>query len=70
MRRRIEVVEGAPCACVAKTDRERDGDAFRITCRACDAEWWRGLTETVEKRNNPLIGSGMGPGRPRLVRAS
>ena len=43
MRRRIEVVEGQPCGCVAKTDRERVADEWSIVCRACGETWWWGL---------------------------
>ena len=58
MRRRIEVVEGVPCACVAKTDRERVADEWRVTCRACGVAWWWGLVEVAEARTVAKHGRG------------
>ena len=40
---RIEVVEGAPCPCGARADRERDGETWRVTCVECGTEWRIGL---------------------------
>ncbi len=64
--RRIELTEGRPCACVAKTDRERDGESWRIVCRSCGESWWRGLVEVAEDRAVPTHGQGLARG----VRAS
>ena len=58
--RRIELTEGRPCACVARTDRERDGESWRIVCRLCGESWWRGLLEVAEAR--PVAKHGRGRG--------
>ncbi len=55
---RIELTEGRPCACVARTDRERDGESWRIVCRSCGESWWRGLVEVVEARDVLTHGRG------------
>jgi hypothetical protein len=65
--RRIELTEGRPCACVAKTDRERDGESWRIVCRSCGESWWRGLVE-VDAEMPPVLRRGRGLGR--VARAS
>ena len=58
--RRIELTEGQPCACVAKTDRERDGESWRIVCRDCGDVWWWGLVVVAESRPVPKHGRGRG----------
>ena len=63
--RRIELTEGRPCACVARTDRERDGESWRIVCRSCGESWWWGFAEAVEARPVPKHGRG----RVRVARA-
>ena len=69
VRRRIELVSGRPCACVAKTDRERDGDDWRIVCRLCGDVWWWGLVEVaVDTQARPVLRNGRG--LVRGVRAS
>ena len=45
--RRIELTEGQPCNCVAKTDRERVVDDWRITCRLCGSSWWWAFVEVA-----------------------
>ena len=40
---RIEVTEGAPCACHATPERTRDGDEWVIACPLCGRMWRIGL---------------------------
>ena len=54
VRRRIELVSGRPCACVAKTDRERDGDDWRIVCRLCGDVWSRARSAHAAARRARL----------------
>ena len=57
---RIEITDGAPCACLATPVRERDGDGWEITCPLCGAVWRIGLVADADP-----LGAPKSPGKRR-----
>ena len=52
---RIEITDGAPCACLATPVRERDGDGWEITCPLCGAVWRIGLVADADPLKSPAV---------------